>query len=787
MRSPAAGYQSGWNPKRLALYVSLIVLWPLSVAAVCWFLEAWELGALLPLAGILAAVGGSTLLGRVPPDTVRGLPSFVVATVGVLLPGWASHQKEIEESRQLCERMEGTLSFYRLPPLGPGLKQKVVKELCSWWHGGASSRVVHCARLVSERVHLPEELLVVLYYEQNRPMPSTVWPPGDGGDATLAALAKRLAHHELVRRESGPNLTLGGQELETILRGLVTFHFEDVLAAVRVFRDVWTIISGYWSFLEGNFSGLREPPTPAGALEKMAEAARRPVGPETLEDIDRALPVVLARVGEESLGAWLGVRSAVNEGAAASSARAVTLLSLATFFSRPGDFPGEDHLATVCHALAELPGGDPGKPWRSEGVRLVWAYLVAKQEHRNGLWGEHERYLRLDLFLDRRPEVLERRREDDVELETLYHLLIERQWPVSREDLMEAARRRPEPSAPPHPPPASEPSPTLLRRRPMADVVDRVPASAGALRSLFSHLDLDTVERLTETKRVRPYLLTIGSSKQPIPALLDCLASERKGPELAAAGIKLFTDKGERKYNFVHYTPFSRLGFVPSGVAFVDFCKRLEEDLATSLRARARLLPPSQLKEGPSPKKKVSASYEVLVHVFRPVVGNPFGFGEGERGAMLRLKRVLAEHLDRQELAQLPDYGKRFEPTTSESLVTALMRDPIAEVRGVADLLGPAELAAIRKVDAAVKDEFRLGLEIGLYDDEKLQRQIRSGSEGRATAVESLSKAIHRHVPRLAGDKVDKVAEAYLQELEALMNTLVELETTLGRGLLVSS
>jgi hypothetical protein len=119
------------------------------------------------------------------------------------------------------------------------------------------------------------------------------------------------------------------------------------------------------------------------------------------------------------------------------------------------------------------------------------------------------------------------------------------------------------------------------------------------------------VERLTEAQGVRTYLITLGRSAGPVPKILDELAKSNPG-----------------RYDFEQYTPFSRIGVVPRGVAFIDFCTALRADLESRL--------------GPPAENGDRSSYEVLVHAFQPAESNPFVIGEGEKPAMQTVREILA-------------------------------------------------------------------------------------------------------------------------------------------------
>ena len=192
---------------------------------------------------------------------------------------------------------------------------------------------------------------------------------------------------------------------------------------------------------------------------------------------------------------------------------------------------------------------------------------------------------------------------------------------------------------------SSAPVPATPRKDAL-DVIERIPSSERPLGELFLRLDLQTIERLTESKHIRPYLLTVTRSDEPITDLLDCLASERKEDELAEAGIELRTAAGEKKYNFVQYTPYSRIGLTPPSLAFVDFCKELQQDLDRALRKQTELLAPYQLKDrkradhleplGPlGPIEPLDGTLEVTTEPMDWTQGGAGGRGDRPRGDQL--------------------------------------------------------------------------------------------------------------------------------------------------------
>ena len=360
---------------------------------------------------------------------------------------------------------------------------------------------------------------------------------------------------------------------------MTELSLERLLAELRRVRDAWRTGHAYWAFLGRNLSGLGKAPSVRQMVDDASTIGGRAGGYQVAS--------VLDALGRRAVDTWLAGRG--GEQALSSDEReALGLLAEILFFVRSGLAPFGQGLGPRCIRLGELPAG----------VSLAWVYLVAKQEFRSELWGERERFLRLELFLERRLEVLERRPERADELQSLEAVLHAGEWPVSRRELLRRLIAEGK---------KSRPAPAPGRATERAERPAPVPAAAGTT-------DADRAERLAEARGARAYLITLGRSAGPVPKVLDGLP--RAKPE---------------RYHFTQYTPFSRLGVVPRGVAFIEFCQGLRDDLRKGLRAL--------------PGDGDGNSYEVLVHAFQPAESNPFVLGHGDKPAMETVQEIFGAEL----------------------------------------------------------------------------------------------------------------------------------------------
>jgi hypothetical protein len=557
-------------------------------------LEPAGLELFAPAGGALLAYGSIGLLGRVPEVKKIVPPILLKALPG--LAAWFVRDREIAERRGVAADMEATLRFYGAEGLGKVRWGDVEAELVSDSRLAGRGRkeiVAACAQRLATVLSLPPEVLELLHHERNATVPLwQLWPPRpEVRGRVLPALALVLARSQIVQRHLGPGLELEGPELEGVLEALPSFELEAFLTDLQVDRDGWRTGQAFWAFLGRNFAGLGAPPTVREMLQG-GQGGRRDGVP------------VLDGLARRALREWRTARAGTLDLTAAER-EAVTVLAEILFFVRSGLSPLRQGLAPHCTRLAAL----------DEGVALAWIYLVAKQEFRDELWGERERYLRLDLFLERRPEILERRPEKPDELAVLKEALEAGDWLISHQELLgrlaareaateEVAEEALGAAQPTVPAETAERAGTGEARDaalPVRPAAARRPEPSAA----------DRVELLTEAQGVRAYLITLGRSAGPVPRILDELAKAK--PD---------------RYDFEQYTPFSRIGVVPQGVAFIDFCKALRADL------ERRLGPPSENGD--------RSSYEVLVHAFQPAESNPFVIGEGEKPAMQTVGEILA-------------------------------------------------------------------------------------------------------------------------------------------------
>ncbi len=611
------------------------------------------------------------------------------------------------------------------------------------------------------------DALELLFHERADAVPADLWRPPPDALAALARLLKRS------RQPSTEHVTAG--EIELLLGALAQLDLAQLTTELEAFDRLRRSAESYRAFLGRHGLAETAAPIPGAFLIEAVRSrsgGRLPDGPETFDRLEAATFEVLQRTGVDAIRGWDAARAA----AAADHPPAMTevelrghgLLSLILFLSREEALSGSVR-REACVALA---AGDEAVPAASltgspPGVEIAWAYLEEKREFRRGNRPADTPFLRLDAFIPGWRSRIEQQPSGSHsfrrELDELRYALRAGSWLNSKEELVKRALFEFVPEAERRAELAAADAGAARPRR----LLKHIPGSKRTLQQLFSRLELGTVARFVdgfvETKTIMPYVLTVRAEAGPLQRLLDFLITKDpdKRARLAAIGVEL--KAGDKwKYNFKRYTLYTRIGLVPPGMGFDQFCELFKRDFKRIVDRQDELLKPA--KDKGAFKYRVE-EYEILIHAFNPAAHNPFDFGEpaGTRPAMQRIKQLFAEQLTREELYSVLHYEGKFETDTRVSLADVIIQAAVSEILAPRSD-GAARGGMLETVGEHIRKDFLVSLG-GAIDGPSLRRRLRGDPGLRAEAARALSAAISRHAPSLALT-ADDLAEAYLELVE---------------------
>jgi len=749
----------------------------LTVADVALLAAFWWLG-LSVLAGFFAMVlGYLSTLWLVELGYWERLPAWMFT----LLPGVREaleHQHRKRENETIAATMEKVLQVQGLAEdpaaVLSGCANALPTDLTE------DERIECCAARTSKRLASPESgelpswVLELLYHEWTGQVPGHLWPVKAERRRQLATVLLGRSRRFARWRE---RLSMQAEDLDRLLGDMDDqgFRLHDLVERLRTTYDLWALENAFLIFLREN-----ELTAPDERLD-LADTVQLI---ERIEGSDDALAGLSAALELDSANRLL-LLALLDLGETALRRRDPqlpdderqrrVLLAIVLFAART--FTALRVQGTACRLLttpspgAAEPAETTRNPWRRDGVRLAWCYLSTKQDFRNGSWICSKPYVCLGEFYDQWRSRLEERAAElggalDFELHALRRSLIQGRWVISKDDLMQRvfssevhetdlAAPEPTPSEPPRT--AARPAPTAST--PPQEVLRHFPEVDAMLRKLAAEVDLATVERYVETRRVAPYLVTLGPSAGPLPRLLDCLSTPGKHDLLESAGIRPKTEDGQDFYNFRPYTPYTRVGLVPRGVPFTTFARTFRSDVARLLVHQEEILPATR-------KEPVGEYYEVLLHGFNPAASNPLGFGRPKRegGAMQRIKELFAEHLEAKELLSLLAYAGLPGRPGSGHLLDVLLSTPLAGPTRAWDGLTGSARTELAAAEPAIQRDFLASLDDAGIDhaDPLVPR-----SEARRLASELLAVAVrHRVEPLAAAEELsDRIADAYLEGL----------------------
>jgi hypothetical protein len=741
---------------------ALILCWWAGLSAATGFF-GMVLGYLSTL--WLVALGYWTKL----PQQLMGL----IPGVGAAL----AYQRQKRENEIIQETMEKVLEVQEIG----GDPANTVKGCAHQLSVGIGlrQRIRRCAECAADRLSLgdtepfPPWILELLYYEWTGTPAGNLWPLDDERRHELASMLLTRSGRFTRWRE---RLDMETEDLAWLLKRMGTrgFSLHAIVGRLREIQEVWNLEKAFLAFLKENElvrpETLLDLATTVKRIESINAGQEEDTPPGAIRDLpvgDRTRLLGLLDLGKT------GLRDRRAEIPDDELERRV-LLTMIVFATRTFTVPRVRSAA--CHLLATrrdgkgvgAGAGGGRQPWRREGVRLAWSYLVTKEEFRNGTWDCSKPFVCLgEFFNEWTARVAERSTElgssFDLELRPLYRSLLDGNWLISKDELMNRVFSRQiytERPSSPFRQTAQDHAPETSTRTAGApdELLHHFPEVDEMLRKLASQVDLTTVERYVETRRVMPYLITLGPSSGPLPRLLDSLTSAGKRDALVRAGIDVETSRGEAVYNFRPYTPYTRVGLVPAEVSFTAFARGFREDVARLIEHQQDILPATL--EDP-----VGEYYEVLLHGFNPAASNPLGFGKPKGdGAMQRIKELFAERLEPEQLLSLLVYAGLPGRPGSSRLLDILLTTPLAEPTREWDELAPGARKALTEAQNLIRDDLFAAL-----DEAEIDRDdtLLPDSESRMLATERLAAAVRRRVPDLTDhdDLTERIAAAYLAEL----------------------
>lgn len=641
---------------------------------------------------------------------------------------------------QVCPGRPGSLGFC------PGFRKELVDTIlvgvpsASW----TKALIDQLKRRNSGWNGGEPKLLTLFYQESLGQVDPAFWRRiVRGRPNTLELVAQRLLTSE--RLPLSKEYPFQAADLVTVLAGMEHFELGLLQRRVQRLNALAGRASDYLVFLEENGVGSVLGPLAMGFFLGILGRTKGADGfdPACFE-VDAA---VLTEIGRRSMPPTITGQVAATASPAAMNAlqNRYALLAAVIFLAR--SFPRDPAKALLCQELAK----------DGEAVKIAWAYLDLKQdlrsEHRLG----GRPFLSLAHLIEHWPgkvESAEGNAEIGKEIEELTDVLRGGEWLVHLSDLVDRAQSTrlalllaPAPAAQP----TAQPPREKLAGRALIELgFDHRP---DLLLRLFRGLDFETIERNLEARRFTPYLITFDTEHGPLAKLITCLTSEKK---LEEAGVVPVQVEGRAKYNFRPYTENTRIGLVPPGWTFEKFRIEFQQDLARLIEHRKELVKHDWTKD--------LSGVEVMLHRFEAVGRNhyPFVSPFSTRMALQNIKDLLADNLAPEELLTLVQYG------SGEELRARILASTIPDVVGNAVLLKPVERTALEKADGPLKSELLNRRDVHASTIPELAKQLAGRKIPHATAEDTLSDIIQKHLPRFTQPRSALIAKAYLEGIESL-------------------
>jgi hypothetical protein len=303
----------------------------------------------------------------------------------------------------------------------------------------------------------------------------------------------------------------------------------------------------------------------------------------------------------------------------------------------------------------------------------------------------------------------------------------------------------------------------------MHEVVTQRPFIHESLKRVFKTLSLGTVERYLEARTIIAYLLTFQTERGTVAGLLDCIRAQEKQGEIEGLGIDLQVE-GAAKYNYKQYTNSARVGIVPKGWSFEQFCAEFQGDFRKIVKARKKLLPePSGIKKPWTFPWSLGdlKDMELIIHRFGLSGRNYYGFllPVTKQHAIERIRELFAGILDLDDLNALIYYEK-----DAASITEAIMNGSIAELIDPLTLTPPEKKVFDRKDVALQACIFtavgvRSAKELGHYLLEGDQQRLEAAA---AAAGGALALELAGALPIIGQARCRMIAVRYLETLKAM-------------------
>lgn len=632
-----------------------------------------------------------------------------------------------EELERIIERARPLLSRKRIERLTARVGKPLTKRRLDKW-------IERCVDDLASGLDVLGQVIVLLASDQGV-VTTGSRPPTD--------CVYRALSHVLVGSGQLPSEGFDPSAVERLLRSFSSFRVDDLRVAMKELAQLRSTAVAYLAFLAGNGLAQADATVDTYSMVQVRDGDK----PGLPRDPQLA---VLVDVGESAMREALRARADQVDGQATAAALAAAtgteelrchclLAMILHCAGTPNRKPMRRLACAELSATARhvLPDGAFEAPL---GVRIAWSYLLMKQELARGAEGGRVPQLaEVTSIWRRRFKQSCKELGDDLrhELERLEESLADGVWLESRGEVARLIGAVEESA--PESPEAVEPE--VAARR--------ISETEGPLKELFTRLELGSIERHVAAKGLLLYLLAFRA---------------RPG-----SGISRYVDRLQKldpeKYNLRDYTPHTRIGIVPPGISFADFCEDFKKDFEGIVRVTSR-----------SAKTGVKEmDYEILIHAIFPTLPNPFGFGKppGRRPAIQNLKQLFAGRLERDELCRVLRKEGWFERDTRVDLLGVLLNTEFP--------WNDEERSVAAGAERRIKHDFSKWLG---NSERGLERLL---EDDRLRVVQTLASEIAERVPSLPDQRSEEIATSFLQQVEAFDRGLRRLERVVGRADLASA
>lgn len=647
-------------------------------------------------------------------------------------------QEQVDHNISVFEKVSYTLRFYDICDAN-GV-EALRDDLCNSLPpvNTERGRLENCAKNAASHLNKTHPYLtpgvLMLLYRDHHGGGTTIDEWAVEKTELIPSLAKVLEHssHLQSKQFQVPFLS---SDIEQLLSPLETYTINAVKEEIEGLHLIQASVERYLQYLTINRIPHRlRCRKPADVLDHLKQKDF-PIDPASL---NATILRVLTRIGKEAFRVAFPDLSY-------NLRKSFRRISFILFFE-----DDEKMIDPLCRKISQ----------NSDAVRIAFAYMEFREDLRIAFELDGQKFVSVNYLIENWARRVQERQRSlparglQIELQRVRQTLQDGKWvtslPYMIKEMLEELKRN-----------------TKFVGE-MHNIMTTRPFIHESLKRVFKTLSLGTVERYLEARTIIAYLLTFQTERGTVAGLLDCIRAPEKQGEIERLGIDLQVESAA-KYNFKQYTNSARVGIVPKGWSFEQFCGEFQGDFKKIVKARKKLLPePSRTKKPWTFAWSLGdlKDMELIIHRFGLSGRNYYGFLSPvtKQHAIERIRELFAGILDRDDLNALIYYEK-----DAASITDAIMNGSIAELIDPVTLTVPEKKVFDRK-DVAL--QARIFTAVGVRSAKELGHYLLEGDQQRLEAAADAAGAAL--ALELAGAlDIDEVrcrmiAAKYLETLKAM-------------------